>query len=150
VSSEFDLSELFALAIPACVESCHPVADNWVTKPVTTRGASGWPLVAATRARGSPSLPLLRSALAAFEHVEAVWHRPYPGSISAPCRCVSVRSITVEKHELSKVEFEIIDKALKALQQSNLDPVTADKVADLRNMFQDAYTGGLEIYQEAA
>jgi hypothetical protein len=56
----------------------------------------------------------------------------------------------VEKHELSKVEFEIIDKALKALQQSNLDPVTSDKVNDLRNMFQDAYTGWLEIYQEAA
>ena len=33
----------------------------------------------------------------------------------------------MEKHELSKVEFEIIDKALKALLQSNLDPVTADK-----------------------
>jgi hypothetical protein len=66
------------------------------------------------------------------------------------CRCVSVRSITVEKHELSKVEFEIIDKALKALQQSNLDPVTADKVTDLRNMFLDAYTGWLEIYEEAA
>ena len=56
----------------------------------------------------------------------------------------------MEKHELSKVEFEIIDEALKALQQSNLDPVTADKVTDLRNMFQDAYTGWLEIYQEAA
>ncbi|MFZ2075866.1 MAG: hypothetical protein WAV38_04280 [Xanthobacteraceae bacterium] len=55
----------------------------------------------------------------------------------------------MEKHELSKVEFEIIDEALKALQQSNLDPVTADKVADLRNMFQDAYTGWLEI-EEAA
>jgi len=83
--------------------------------------------------------------------------RHFPDSISATidvkyasCRCVSVRSITVEKHELSKVEFEIIDKALKALQQSNLDPVTADKVTDLRNMFQDAYTGWLEIYQEAA
>ena len=56
----------------------------------------------------------------------------------------------MEKHELSKVEFQIIDKALKALQQSNLDPVTADKVSDLRNMFQDAYTGWSEIYQEAA
>ena len=56
----------------------------------------------------------------------------------------------MEKHELSKVEFQIIDKALKALQQSNLDPVTADKVSDLRNMFQDAYTGCSEIYQEAA
>ena len=56
----------------------------------------------------------------------------------------------MEKHELSKVEFEIIDKALKALQQSNLDPVTVDKVTDLRNMFQDAFTGWLEIDQEAA
>ena len=63
---------------------------------------------------------------------------------------MSVRSITAEKHELSKVEFKIVDKALKALQQSNLDPVTADKVSDLRNMFQDAYTGSSEIYQEAA
>ena len=27
----------------------------------------------------------------------------------------------MEKHELSKIEFEIIDKALKALLQSNLD-----------------------------
>ena len=52
----------------------------------------------------------------------------------------------MEKHELSKVEFQIIDKAL---QQSNLDPVTADKVTDLRNMFH-ACTGWLEIYQEAA
>ncbi|MFZ0151584.1 MAG: hypothetical protein WAM72_25200 [Xanthobacteraceae bacterium] len=56
----------------------------------------------------------------------------------------------MEKHELSKVEFEIIDKALKALLQSNLDPVTADKATDLRNMFQDPYTGWLEIYEEAA
>ena len=56
----------------------------------------------------------------------------------------------MEKHELSKLEFEIIDKALKELLQSNLDPVTADEVTDLRNMFQDAYTGWLEIYQEAA
>jgi hypothetical protein len=53
----------------------------------------------------------------------------------------------VAKHELSKVEFQIIDKAL---QQPNLDPVTADKVTDLRNMFQDACTGWLGIYQEAA
>ena len=56
----------------------------------------------------------------------------------------------MEKYELSKVKFEIIDKALKAPLQSNLDPVTADKVVDLRNMLQDAYTGWLEIYQEAA
>ena len=56
----------------------------------------------------------------------------------------------MEKHELSKIEFEIIDKALKALLQSNLDPITADKVTDLRNVFLDAYTGWLEIDQEAA
>ena len=56
----------------------------------------------------------------------------------------------MEKHEVSKIEFEIIDKALKALLQSNLDPITADKVTDLRNVFQDAYTGWLEIDQEAA
>jgi hypothetical protein len=55
----------------------------------------------------------------------------------------------VEKHELSKVEFEIIDKALNAILQSNLDPVTADKAIDLRNIFQDAYTGWLEVYKEA-
>jgi hypothetical protein len=40
-------------------------------------------------------------------------------------------------------------RTLKALLQSNLDPVTADKVTDLRNMFQDALTGWLEI-EEAA
>ena len=56
----------------------------------------------------------------------------------------------MEKHELSKIEFEIIDKALKTLLQSNLDPITADKATDLRNVFQDAYTGWLEIDQEAA
>jgi hypothetical protein len=71
-----------------------------------------------------------RVALNDFEGVGASGSGPtpqFPGSISATievkyaaCRCVSVRSITVEKHELSKVEFEIIDKALKALQQSNL------------------------------
>jgi hypothetical protein len=32
----------------------------------------------------------------------------------------------------------------------NTHPVTADKVSDLRNMFQGAYTGWLEIYEEAA
>ena len=51
----------------------------------------------------------------------------------------------MEKHELSKLEFEIIDKALKALQQSNLDPVTADKVTDLRNMFRDATPAGSKL-----
>ena len=56
----------------------------------------------------------------------------------------------MEKHELSKIDFEMIDDAFKALLQSRPDPVTADKIADLRNMFQDAYSGWLEIEQEAA
>ena len=37
-----------------------------------------------------------------------------------------------------------------ALLSRTSQSVTADKVADLRNMFQDAYTGWLEMYQEAA
>jgi hypothetical protein len=37
-----------------------------------------------------------------------------------------VRSTAVEKHELSKVDFEIIEDALKALLQSQPDPVTAE------------------------
>ena len=56
----------------------------------------------------------------------------------------------MEKHELSKIDFEIIEDAFKALLQSRSDPVTADKIIDLRNMFRDAYTGWLEIYNEAA
>jgi hypothetical protein len=61
-----------------------------------------------------------------------------------------VRSTAMEKHELSKIDFEMIDDAFKSLLQSRPDPVTADKVADLRNMFRDAYTGWLEIEKEAA
>jgi len=44
----------------------------------------------------------------------------------------------------------MIDDAFKALLQSNPDPITAYKIADLRHRFQDAYTGWLEIYDEAA
>ena len=55
----------------------------------------------------------------------------------------------MDKHELSKVDFEIIEDAFKALLQSRPDPVTADKVADLRDKFRDAYTGWLET-EEAA
>jgi hypothetical protein len=40
--------------------------------------------------------------------------------------------------------------AFKALLQSRPDPVTADKIVDLRNMYLDAYTGWLEIDKEAA
>jgi len=60
-----------------------------------------------------------------------------------------VKSTAIEKkHELSKIDFEMIDDAFKALLQSRPDPVTADKIADLRNMFRDAYTGWLEIEKE--
>jgi hypothetical protein len=54
----------------------------------------------------------------------------------------------MEKHELSKVDFEIIEDAFKSFQ-SRPDPMTADKVVDLRNKFRDAFTGWLEI-EEAA
>jgi hypothetical protein len=36
----------------------------------------------------------------------------------------------VEKHELSKIEFELIEQGLKALLDSHPDPVVAQKVAD--------------------
>jgi hypothetical protein len=55
----------------------------------------------------------------------------------------------MEKHELDKIDFELTDDAFKALLQSHLDPMTTDKVADLRNKFRDAFTGWLEI-EEAA
>jgi hypothetical protein len=55
----------------------------------------------------------------------------------------------VEKHELSKFDFEMIDDPFKALLQSKPDPVVADKVADLRDKFRDAFTGWLEIEQAA-
>jgi len=56
----------------------------------------------------------------------------------------------MEKHELSKIDFELIDDAFKALLKSSPDPVVADKVADLRDKFRDAFTGWLEIEKEAA
>jgi len=55
----------------------------------------------------------------------------------------------MERHEL-KIDFDIIEDAFKALLQSRPDPVTADKIADLQNMFRDACTGWLEIEKEAA
>ena len=55
----------------------------------------------------------------------------------------------MEKHELSKIDFELIDDAFKALLQSDPDPAPADKVADLRDKFRDAFTGWLEIEQAA-
>jgi hypothetical protein len=56
----------------------------------------------------------------------------------------------MEKHELSKIEFELIDRALKALLDSGPEPVVAHKVEDLRSMFRDAYAGWLEVEEEAA
>jgi hypothetical protein len=55
----------------------------------------------------------------------------------------------MEKRELGKTDFELIDEAFKALLKSQPDPMTADKVADLRDKFRDAFTGWLEI-EEAA
>jgi hypothetical protein len=51
----------------------------------------------------------------------------------------------VEKHELSKVDFEMSDDAFKALLQSHPDPMTADRIGDLRDKFGGAFTGWLEI-----
>jgi len=62
---------------------------------------------------------------------------------------VTVRS-AMEKHELSAIDFKLIDDAFNALLQSNPEPVTANKIKDLRNMFHDAYTGWLQIHDEAA
>jgi hypothetical protein len=56
----------------------------------------------------------------------------------------------VEKRELSKFDFEMIDDAFKALLQSgHPDPVVRGKIVDLREKFSDAFTGWLEIEQAA-
>ena len=55
----------------------------------------------------------------------------------------------MEKRELGKPDFELIDAAFKALLQSHPDPMTADKIVDLRDKFRDAFTGWLEIDQAA-
>jgi hypothetical protein len=49
----------------------------------------------------------------------------------------------MEKHELGKIDFKLIDDAFEALLQSHPDPMTADKVADLRDKFRDAFAGWL-------
>ncbi len=58
--------------------------------------------------------------------------------------------VVMNKHELSKTEFELIEKGLNALLNSGPDPALAEKIKDLRGMFMDAYTGWLEIEDEAA
>jgi hypothetical protein len=39
----------------------------------------------------------------------------------------------MEKHQLGAIDFKLIDDAFKSLLQSNPEPVTADKIKDLRN-----------------
>ena len=52
----------------------------------------------------------------------------------------------MEKRELSKLDFEMIDSAFKALpQSSHPDPVVAAKIVDLREKFRDAFTGWFVI-----
>ena len=52
----------------------------------------------------------------------------------------------MEKRELSKIDFEMIDDAFKALLRSDHpDPATKEKIVDLRDKFRDAFTGWLEI-----
>ena len=53
-------------------------------------------------------------------------------------------------HELSKTDFELIEKGLNALLNTDPDPALAQKIEDLRSMFTDAYTGWLEIEDKAA
>ena len=61
-----------------------------------------------------------------------------------------VRSDAVEKRELSKIDFEMIDGAFEALlQSSHPEPAMKAKIIDLQNKFRDAFTGWLEI-EEAA
>jgi hypothetical protein len=56
----------------------------------------------------------------------------------------------MDMHELSKTDFELIEKGLNAFLNADHDPALAKKIADLQSMFRDAYTGWLEIEDEAA
>ena len=42
--------------------------------------------------------------------------------------------VVVDKHELSKTDFELIEKGLNALLNSGPDPALAEKIKDLRSM----------------
>ena len=56
----------------------------------------------------------------------------------------------MEKRELSKYDFEMIDDAFKALlRSSHPDPLMRSKIIDLKDEFRDAFTGWLEL-EEAA
>ena len=56
---------------------------------------------------------------------------------------------SASRHELSKIDFEMIDEGSKSLLNSGPDLVLAQKVMDLRDMFRNAYTGWLKV-EEAA
>ena len=56
----------------------------------------------------------------------------------------------MEKRDLSKFDFEMIDDAFKALLESgHPNPVVRGKIVDLRDKFSDAFARWLEI-EEAA
>jgi hypothetical protein len=63
-------------------------------------------------------------------------------------RCGFVRSTAAEKHELSKIDFELIEDAFTSLLHSRPDPVTADKIVDLRDKFRLRRPG--QLFIEAA
>ena len=67
------------------------------------------------------------------------WHRS--------AICAGNRRRVLDALEKRGVEF--IENAFNSLLQSRPDPLTADKIADLRDRFRDAYAGWLEI-EEAA
>ncbi len=50
--------------------------------------------------------------------------------------------VVMDKHELSKTDFELIEKGLNALLNFGPDPELAEKIKDLWSMFRDAYTVG--------
>jgi hypothetical protein len=52
----------------------------------------------------------------------------------------------MEKHELSKIDFEIIEDAFKSLLQSRPDPMAADKIVDLRVSFAMPLRVGWSLY----
>jgi hypothetical protein len=51
----------------------------------------------------------------------------------------------MEKHELSKIDFELIDDAFKALLQSRPDPAVADMIPALCEKGQRRAEAGLRL-----
>jgi hypothetical protein len=65
--------------------------------------------------------------------------------VGTPCICrieiFASWSCVLEKRELSKTEFELIDEGLKALLDSGPDPVVAEKVAAVAGCRRRAISG---------